>query len=104
MMRSRSVDSWLCGSTPLAPENNWLGWKRGEVLLWWAVVRQAAHDVVCNTSESVAFDAAEWLKDSGAPLLEGLFGIPEETTRAELARLIKRSTALARLVKNYPLG
>ncbi len=97
MTRSRSVCSWLLSpSSPLAPEDNGLGWSAGEARLWWAVVRQAAHDVL-KLPESEALDAAEYIKDSGSHLVEALFAVPVSETRKELARLITRSRSLRRL-------
>lgn len=92
--RSPSVDSWLLSKTPpLPPEENGLGWAPGDAALWWAVVVQAARDVL-TLRESEALDAGEFIKDSGCYLLEALYGVPVEHTRAELARLILRSPAL----------
>lgn len=99
MTRSRSVDSWLIrAKPPLPPEYNGLGWDKGEAHLWWAVVVQSSRDLL-TLSESEAYDAAEWLKDSGAYLIEALYGVPVEETRKELAHLIKKSPSLRRLVR-----
>jgi len=96
--RFLSVDSWLLApDTPLPPEDNGLGWPPGEARLWWAVVRQSAKDVL-TLPESEALDAAEYIRYSGCYLLDGLFAIPVEETNKELARLIKLSPSLRRVV------
>ena len=97
------MSSWLTRSSPpLAPEDNGLGWSKGEASLWWAVIRQSAKDVL-TLEESEALDAAEFLKDSGAYLVEALFAIPPEETRKELAHLIKKSKHLSEKVRGYRL-
>lgn len=102
-MRSLSVDSWLLTTDPpLRPEDNGLGWSRGNALLWWAVMNQAAEDVL-TLPQSDALDAAEFLKDTGALLIHALYAIPVEETRKELARLIKKSPSLRTLTRGYRL-
>ena len=101
MTRSRSVDSWLLSpDTPIPAEDNGLAWPEGEARLWWAVIRQAARDVL-NLRESMAMDAAEYLRYSGAYLVEALFAIPVEETNKELARLITRSRALRKYSRGF---
>lgn len=98
-MPSRSADSWLLSKhPPFDPKDNGLGWDPGDALLWWAVVVQAAHDVL-SKSETTALDAGEWLKDSGAHLVEALYGIPVTQTREALARLIQRSPGFKRRLR-----
>lgn len=98
-MRYRSADFWLTSpNSPLRPEDNGLGWSPGEARLWWAVVQQASVDVL-TLPESAALDAAEFLESSGVHLVEALFGIPQEETRKELARLIKSSPTLKRVIR-----
>lgn len=101
--RSPFADSWLLTpNPPLRPEDNGLGWSKGNALLWWAVVWQSALDVL-TLPESEALDAAEFLKDTGAYLVYCLFAIPVEETRKELARLMKKSKSLKRLTRGYRL-
>ena len=104
MTRSRSVDSWLLSPSPPIPaEDNGLGWTEGEARLWWAVIRQSAKDVL-NLRESMAMDAAEYLRYSGSHLVEALFGIPTEETNKELARLIVRSRGLRKYSRGFRIS
>lgn len=49
-------------------------------------------------------DAGEWLKDSGAYLVEALFGVPTENTRSELARLLTKSRSLGRYTRGFAIS
>lgn len=99
MTPSRSVDSWLLTpNPPLAPGDNGLGWSEGEARLWWAVVWQAAADVL-ELDETPALDAADFLRSTGAHLNEALWGISVEETRKELVRLMKSNPALRYVIR-----
>ena len=89
--------SWLLSSEPpLDPADNGLGWTSSEAKLWWAVVRQAAWDV-WRAPQPVAWDAADFLRSSGAHLVHALFGVEVEVTRAELVKLMRKSRSLRKL-------
>ena len=61
-----------------------------EARVWWAVLRQAAHDVV-HGDRTEAWDGAEFLRYTGWWLAESLFNIPYEDTQKELLKLMRLS-------------
>ena len=58
--------------------------------LWWAICRQAARDLVGGHA-SVAWDAAEFLANTGVWLCEWLWEVPQAKTSAEIVALAKRN-------------
>lgn len=84
--------SWLTHSHPPCP-----GPLSKEQRLWWAIVRQAARDVV-RGHESLAWDGAEFLATTGAWLLDTFFGVAQTKTKQELVRLMKANGTLKKQV------
>lgn len=75
--------SWLLKGKPPYGYGNTDGSHR----LWWAVIRQSAHDLRF-AHKSVALDALEFLKETGLWLTQDMFGIPEEEYKHEVARIV----------------
>ena len=61
----------------------------GEQRLWWAVIRQAAKDIMYG-NEQEALDGYDFLKSSGLWLLIYQFDIKEDRAVQEIASLVKR--------------
>ena len=55
--------------------------------LWGAVIRQAKHDLA-RADESTALDALEFLRDTGAWLVDELALSDSETLREEIVRIV----------------
>ena len=70
------------------------GVAKGELGLWWAILRQAARDVLVSRNYTLAEEALSFLRGSGKFLYRSLFGIPEQATEEELKRLVTESRAL----------
>lgn len=47
------------------------------MLIWWAVTRQAAHDLLFSY-ESDALDALEYLRSTGQWVVVDVFGVPSD--------------------------
>lgn len=77
--------SWLLArNPPHAPED-----PKGEPALWWAVLRQSAHDLRFG-HESHAIDALEFLRDTGQWLASEFFGVERDAYQREVAALVFR--------------
>lgn len=82
-MSSQDTHSWLLKGQPP------YGYRSadGHTRLWWAVIRQSAHDLRYS-HKSEALDALDFLKETGLWLSQDMFGIPEEEYQREVARVV----------------
>ena len=63
-----------------------------ELMIWWAVTRQAAWDLVFH-DESIALDALEFLRSTGKWIAVDLFGIPNDGYERGVIDLIELRAA-----------
>jgi len=61
----------------------------GERALWWAVLRQAVHDMRYGP-DSTALDGMEFLRGTGEWIAGALFGIPSAEYRREVIDVLLR--------------
>lgn len=72
-----------------------------EADLWWAVIRQAAFDLL-HGHEQLALDAYEFLSQTGIWMLIDNFGMPEDQAVSEIADLVRRYNVRAE--RNLPVS
>ena len=73
---------WLCRQRPPGNKKS-----PPELLIWWAVTRQAAHDLVFSY-ESNALDALEYLRSTGE-WVTSLLGVPTSEYEKAIIELVQ---------------